>query len=266
MEKPRKPRWGKPPRTKQAQGQRPRGNFIRRFYYKHLLERLAAAGKPTRPTPPAPAAPPARCSTRNLTTSSICSGVTTAARARLLRAQGGQIPADAPALGRADDRQFSRDGRDATPCTGRPIPPRWRRYSPTRGWSWRRSESLLARLAEMGCPPEKLRLNRTAIPLEHSPRSVRRPPEDGRWIFLQACRLIAKKGLSTPCGDAPNRRCVAGSPVWFWRATVRRRTKSAPESTELGLTDNVEFLGWCSQERIAGAVPTGAPVPAPERD
>ncbi len=58
-----------------------------------------------------------------------------------------------------------------------------------------RSESLQDRLLALGCPPEKLRLNRTGIPLDAFPFIERPPPADGAWRLVQACRLIEKKGL-----------------------------------------------------------------------
>jgi colanic acid/amylovoran biosynthesis glycosyltransferase len=60
-----------------------------------------------------------------------------------------------------------------------------------------RSKSLLQGLERLGCPREKLRLNRTGIPLDQFPYRERSLPEDGAWHFVQACRLIAKKGLAT---------------------------------------------------------------------
>ena len=53
------------------------------------------------------------------------------------------------------------------------------------------------RLIRLGCPPEKIRINRTGIPLAAIPLGRREAPTDGRWRFLQACRLIPKKGLTT---------------------------------------------------------------------
>lgn len=58
-----------------------------------------------------------------------------------------------------------------------------------------RSESLQQKLLAYGCPPEKLRLNRTCIPLDQFPVVQRVLPTDGGWRFVQACRLIEKKGL-----------------------------------------------------------------------
>ncbi len=60
-----------------------------------------------------------------------------------------------------------------------------------------RSQSLAERLIHLGCPPEKLRINRTGIPLDEFPFIDRQPPSDGKWRVVQACRLIPKKGVAT---------------------------------------------------------------------
>ena len=58
-----------------------------------------------------------------------------------------------------------------------------------------RSKALADRVAELGCPLEKIRINRTGIPLEGFQFRQRTAPTDGAWRFFQACRLIPKKGL-----------------------------------------------------------------------
>ncbi len=113
-----------------------------------------------------------------------------------------------------------------------------------------RSQSLLDRLVQLGCPPEKLRMNRTPIPLEHLSATVRRPPADGQWRLVQACRLIQKKGILTTlkalaivkekypqvryvlCGEGPLKPKIEES--------VKKR----------GLEDNVELLGWLDQQQL----------------
>lgn len=60
-----------------------------------------------------------------------------------------------------------------------------------------RSESLAERLRVHGAPSEKIRLHRTGIPLAEVAFHQRSAPSDGAWHCLQACRLIAKKGLAT---------------------------------------------------------------------
>jgi colanic acid/amylovoran biosynthesis glycosyltransferase len=58
-----------------------------------------------------------------------------------------------------------------------------------------RSRSIAERLIELECDPLKIRLNRTGIPLEDFPYISRKVPVDGAWKIVQACRLVAKKGL-----------------------------------------------------------------------
>ena len=60
-----------------------------------------------------------------------------------------------------------------------------------------RSQSLADRLTQLGCPPEKLRINRTGIPLDEFPLVRRELPRNGKWKVVQACRLIPKKGVAT---------------------------------------------------------------------
>ena len=60
-----------------------------------------------------------------------------------------------------------------------------------------RSRSIAERLIELDCDPQKIRLNRTGIPLEGFPYLVRNVPAEGAWTIVQACRLVPKKGLAT---------------------------------------------------------------------
>ena len=58
-----------------------------------------------------------------------------------------------------------------------------------------RSESLGSALVGLGCPADKLRIQRAGIPLDTFRYCSRQPPADGAWRLLQACRLVEKKGL-----------------------------------------------------------------------
>jgi colanic acid/amylovoran biosynthesis glycosyltransferase len=60
-----------------------------------------------------------------------------------------------------------------------------------------RSGSLRDRLVEIGCDPDKIRLNQTGIPLEEFSLVNREPAIDGAWRLIQASRFIDKKGLPT---------------------------------------------------------------------
>ena len=66
-----------------------------------------------------------------------------------------------------------------------------------------RSRSLADRLIRFGCPAQKIRINRTGIPLAEFPFTRREFPRDGSWRVLQACRLIDKKGVASAFGLLP---------------------------------------------------------------
>ena len=114
-----------------------------------------------------------------------------------------------------------------------------------------RSHSLAERLRALGCPAEKIRLNRTGIPLADFPRAERRTPADGEWHFVQACRLIPKKGIATAL------RAFAG----FHREYPRARFTLAGEgpmkreiealARELGIAEAVGLRGFLGQADLA---------------
>jgi colanic acid/amylovoran biosynthesis glycosyltransferase len=114
-----------------------------------------------------------------------------------------------------------------------------------------RSNSLLQGLERLGCPKEKLRLNRTGIPLDQFPFRERSLPADDAWHFVQACRLIAKKGLATAI------RAFAK----FHERYPKAKFKIAGEGpmkedlealiAELHLETAVELSGFLSQSGLA---------------
>jgi colanic acid/amylovoran biosynthesis glycosyltransferase len=60
-----------------------------------------------------------------------------------------------------------------------------------------RSASLKDALLDLGCDPNKIDIVRTGIPLAEFPFRERAFPENGEWRFLQASRLVQKKGIAT---------------------------------------------------------------------
>jgi len=60
-----------------------------------------------------------------------------------------------------------------------------------------RSTSLQRAVVELGCDESKIDVVRTGIPLEEFPFRERDFPENGEWRFLQASRLVQKKGIAT---------------------------------------------------------------------
>ncbi|MCP4846954.1 MAG: colanic acid biosynthesis glycosyltransferase WcaL, partial [Verrucomicrobiaceae bacterium] len=113
-----------------------------------------------------------------------------------------------------------------------------------------RSESLLQRLLELGCPAGKLRLNRTPIPLSNIKFTKRVAPEDGCWRLVQACRLISKKGIYTILEALTDL-------VKRWPQLTYSLAGVGPEKEEIeeaiarhGLEDHVKMLGWLSQDEL----------------
>jgi colanic acid/amylovoran biosynthesis glycosyltransferase len=113
-----------------------------------------------------------------------------------------------------------------------------------------RSESLASRLQDIGCSPEKIRLNRTGIPLQNFPWVDRPVPVDGQWQLVQACRLVEKKGLLTTLAafrkfiaDYPKARLVIAGEGPMKEALVRR-------VNELSLGNQVTLAGFLSQDDL----------------
>ncbi len=110
-----------------------------------------------------------------------------------------------------------------------------------------RSRSLERRLITLGCPPDKIRINRTGVPLQQFPMVRREAPPDGEWNFLQACRLIPKKGLTT---------CLRAFAI-FQKANRRAQLFIAGKgplqpalevlAAQLGVSSHVHFTGFLSQ-------------------
>jgi colanic acid/amylovoran biosynthesis glycosyltransferase len=113
-----------------------------------------------------------------------------------------------------------------------------------------RSESLLRVLADLGCPREKLRLNRTPIPLDRFPITARTAPPDQAWRLVQACRLIAKKGLYTTL--AALEKVVVHFPNlrFILCGTGPERDRFLAAVTARGLQKNVELRGWMDQAEL----------------
>jgi glycosyltransferase involved in cell wall biosynthesis len=114
-----------------------------------------------------------------------------------------------------------------------------------------RSRSLFAALERWGCAPHKLRLNRTGIPLEDFPFAQRPLPADGAWRFVQACRLVEKKGLLTALRAFARFREKYPLAKFVIAGEGSLREKLEDLATELGARDAVEFRGFLSQADLA---------------
>jgi glycosyltransferase involved in cell wall biosynthesis len=113
-----------------------------------------------------------------------------------------------------------------------------------------RSESLADRLVSLGCDRSKIRINRTGIPMDRFPASVRHIPSDGAWRLVQASRFIEKKGLLDTLtafagflkSHPAARLVLAGEgPL---QATLEKR------AAELGIAGSIEFAGFLDASQL----------------
>lgn len=113
-----------------------------------------------------------------------------------------------------------------------------------------RSESLRRAIAEIGCDPKKIEIHRTGIPLEEFSFRERSFPKNDEWRFVQAGRLIEKKGLPTTLrafagflGKYPNATLtiVGEGPMLSGLQTLAH---------ELQIAGRISFTGFISQEQL----------------
>jgi colanic acid/amylovoran biosynthesis glycosyltransferase len=113
-----------------------------------------------------------------------------------------------------------------------------------------RSESLGRALINIGCPAGKIRLQHTGIPVSDIPFREREWPRNGAWKFVQACRLIEKKGLRRSL------RAFAAFAKQHPAATFTiagegpLRNELGRLAAELGIADKVFFPGFISQNQL----------------
>ena len=113
-----------------------------------------------------------------------------------------------------------------------------------------RSQSLAERLIHLGCPPEKLRINRTGIPLNEFPFIDRQPPSDGKWRVVQACRLIPKKGVATSLRAFAIFKKDNPEAEFFIAGKGPLQPELEMLAAGLGIFKNVHFIGFLSQPKL----------------
>jgi glycosyltransferase involved in cell wall biosynthesis len=113
-----------------------------------------------------------------------------------------------------------------------------------------RSDSLARALCDLGCPEEKIRLQRTGIPLEEIPFRVRSWPNDGRWKMLQAGRLIEKKGLVTSLQAFATfqEKYPAATLTIAGEGPQQKRLEEM--ARDLRIENRVRFAGFLSQAQL----------------
>jgi colanic acid/amylovoran biosynthesis glycosyltransferase len=113
-----------------------------------------------------------------------------------------------------------------------------------------RSESLRQDLIQLGCPAEKVQIQRTGVPLEYWLYEPRTTPENGAWRIIQSCRLIPKKGLDDTMRafamilpKVPRARLILAGDGPL-KADLEKL------AAELGITEKVRFTGFLTQPKL----------------
>jgi len=113
-----------------------------------------------------------------------------------------------------------------------------------------RSDSLGKAIVDLGCDPAKIDIVRAGIPLDEFAFRERNFPTDGDWRFLQAGRLIEKKGYPTTL------RVFAKFAARFPRSTITIAGEGPmleelqTRARELDIADRVSFAGFVSQKAL----------------
>jgi glycosyltransferase involved in cell wall biosynthesis len=116
-----------------------------------------------------------------------------------------------------------------------------------------RSESLRRAVVDLGCDEKKIELQRTGIPLDQFPFRERGVPprsRGGEWRFVQACRLIEKKGLPVTL------RAFANFLSQYPKATLTIAGDGPllgqlqKLAHELKIEQRVSFAGFISQKQL----------------
>jgi colanic acid/amylovoran biosynthesis glycosyltransferase len=113
-----------------------------------------------------------------------------------------------------------------------------------------RSQSLVDDLIKLGCPESKIVIQRTGIPLEEWPFEQRALPMNGEWRLLQCCRLIAKKGLDTTLRAFKEITKTKPKAELVIAGDGPLRQELEALAVELGVSKQVRFTGFLTQQQL----------------
>lgn len=113
-----------------------------------------------------------------------------------------------------------------------------------------RSESLGRALINLGCPSAKIRLQHTGIPVDEIPFKRRVWPDNGAWKFVQACRLIEKKGLRVSLRAFAKFAERHPGSTFTIAGEGPLRAELGQLAADLGVAEKVFFPGFISQTQL----------------
>jgi glycosyltransferase involved in cell wall biosynthesis len=113
-----------------------------------------------------------------------------------------------------------------------------------------RSESLGRALINLGCSAGKIRLQHTGIPVDEIPFRPRDWPANGAWKFVQACRLIEKKGLRVSLRVFARFAARHPASTFTIAGEGPLRNELGQLAAELGVAEKVFFAGFISQTQL----------------
>ncbi|MFL6527815.1 MAG: glycosyltransferase, partial [Chthoniobacterales bacterium] len=113
-----------------------------------------------------------------------------------------------------------------------------------------RSASLGRALINLGCAAEKVRVQKTGIPVEEFEFHVRAYPTDGRWHLVQAGRLIQKKGLRTTLRAFARFREQFPNAQLTLAGEGPMRAELEQFARDLNLDQSVVFAGFLAQASL----------------
>jgi colanic acid/amylovoran biosynthesis glycosyltransferase len=113
-----------------------------------------------------------------------------------------------------------------------------------------RSESLGRALINLGCSAGKIRLQHTGIPVDEIPFHPREWPANGAWKFVQACRLIEKKGLRVSLRAFAKFAARYPASTFTIAGEGPLRNELGQLAAELDVAEKVFFAGFISQIQL----------------
>ena len=211
---------------------KPTKNFLRRFYLKYILRREAVVY---------------RCEFQ------VLDGILRRRRAQLMHIYFGHTGVHLLPFIKAWDKPciVSFHGADITVREHQPgYAATLREMLQTVPLVLARSQSLKDQLVQLGCPPDKVALNPTGVPLEQFPFVKRIPPAGGSWQLVQACRLIPKKGLVTSLQAFALFREHYPNATFVIAGDGPMLEELKAWVAKLGLGKSVRFPGFLSQAKL----------------